>query len=307
VGGQPTLGDWEGKKKMAKTNRLGALAAVAPALVAMGLLALIMLVEVRRAEATFPGKNGKIAYQGFDGHYFEIYTIYPCGAGRFKVTNNKTDDYVPSWVKSSVAPPSSVSGGGVVNELANAGVLGNTYVFFTSDNGWHQGEHPIRDGKWRPYEEDVRMPLLVRGPGVAAGSTTRKLTLNTDYLPTFTDLAGAQKPSYVDGRSLRPVLSRSATAWRGAILLEGLLAGLPDGFVISSKSVRAYYGVRTSDGSKYVEYEAGRVRELYYLGADPYELSNKYAASAPPTTLASRLQALKGCAADSCRRAENGP
>jgi N-acetylglucosamine-6-sulfatase len=193
--------------------------------------------------------------------------------------------------------------GGVVNELANAGVLGNTYVFFTSDNGWHQGEHRIRDGKWRPYEEDVRMPLLVRGPGVAAGSTTRKLTLNTDYLPTFTDLAGTQTPSYVDGRSLRPVLSRSATAWRSAILLEGSQHGLTG----TSKSMPAYYGVRTSDGSKYVEYEAGRVRELYYLGADPYELSNKYAASAPPTTLVSRLQALKGCAADSCRRAENGP
>jgi hypothetical protein len=69
----------------------------------------------------------------------------------------------------------------------------------------------------------------------------------------------------------------------------------------------AYYGVRTSDGSKYVEYEGGVVRELYYLGADPYELSNEYAASAPPTTLASRLQALKDCAADSCRAAENGP
>jgi hypothetical protein len=81
---------------MAKTSRLGALAAVAAALVAMGLLALIMLVEVRPAEATFPGKNDKIVYQGFDGHYFEIYTAYPCEAGRFKVTNNKTDDYVPS-------------------------------------------------------------------------------------------------------------------------------------------------------------------------------------------------------------------
>ncbi len=197
--------------------------------------------------------------------------------------------------------------GRLIDALRESGELENTYVFFTSDNGWHQGEHRIREGKWRPYEEDVRMPLLVRGPGVGAGSTTRKLTLNTDYLPTFTDLAGAQKPRYVDGRSLRPVLSRSATAWRSAILLEGLLAGLPDGFVISSKSMPAYYGVRTSDGSKYVEYEGGVIRELYYLGADPYELSNKYAASAPPTTLASRLQALKGCAADSCRAAENGP
>jgi N-acetylglucosamine-6-sulfatase len=192
---------------------------------------------------------------------------------------------------------------GVVNKLTNTGMLSNTYVFLTSDNGWHHGEHRIREGKWRPYEEDIHMPLLVRGPGVAAGSTTSKLALNTDYLPTLTDLAGTQRPSYVDGRSLRPVLSGSATAWRSAILLEGAQHGLTG----SSKSMPAYSGVRTSDGSKYVEYDGGVVRELYYLRTDPYELSNEYAAAAPPTTLASRLQALKGCAADSCRTAENGP
>ena len=54
--------------------------------------------------------------------------------------------------------------------------MGNTYVFFTSDNGWHEGEHRIPNDKWRPYEEDVRMPLLVRGPGVAAGSTSRQVS-----------------------------------------------------------------------------------------------------------------------------------
>jgi N-acetylglucosamine-6-sulfatase len=57
---------------------------------------------------------------------------------------------------------------GIVGELNNSGVLSNTYVFFTSDNGWHAGEHRIPQEKWRPYEEDVHMPLLARGPGVAA-------------------------------------------------------------------------------------------------------------------------------------------
>jgi arylsulfatase A-like enzyme len=78
---------------------------------------------------------------------------------------------------------------GVVDTLNNAGALSNTYVFFTSDNGWHEGEHRIPKRKNRPYEEDIRVPLLVRGRGVRRGSTTYKLTLNTDYLPTFTDLA----------------------------------------------------------------------------------------------------------------------
>ena len=58
----------------------------------------------------------------------------------------------------------------VVNKLRNEGALDNTYVVFTSDNGFHHGEHRIKSGKYKPYEESIRMPLLVRGPGVQAGS-----------------------------------------------------------------------------------------------------------------------------------------
>jgi len=188
---------------------------------------------------------------------------------------------------------------GVVGKLRNKGILGNTYIFFTSDNGLHEGEHRIPGGKWRPYEEDVRMPLLARGPGVAAGSTTYKLALDTDYLPTFTDLAGTQTPPYVDGRSQRPVLKGDTTAWRSAILLE---AARNDVFPPKSP---AYRGIRTSGGTKYVEYASGN-KELYHLGRDPYELNNRYPATTPSAGLVSRLHALETCAADSCRAAENG-
>jgi len=189
---------------------------------------------------------------------------------------------------------------GVVGELANAGVLDNTYIFFTSDNGFHHGEHRIPRQKWRPYEEDIQMPLLVRGPGVDAGSTTYKLTLNTDYLPTFTDLAGAQTPPYVDGQSLVTVLDGSVTGWRNAILLEAAANYSP-----------AYRGIRTISTNtisqrKYIEYSGG-ARELYNLEPDPYELTNAYDAAAPPSALAARLQALKSCAAATCRTAEDGP
>jgi arylsulfatase A-like enzyme len=184
---------------------------------------------------------------------------------------------------------------GVVDKLRRAGVLNNTYIFFTSDNGWENGEHRLTNRKRSPYEESIHMPLLVRGPGVAAGSSTQKLALNTDFLPTFTDLAGIKTPSYVDGRSLRPVLKGSAVNWRTAILLETRY---------STDSMN-YRGIRTSDGSKYVEYR-GDFRELYNLKKDPYELHNGYAAANPPTELAARLQALKNCARDSCRAAENG-
>jgi arylsulfatase A-like enzyme len=175
----------------------------------------------------------------------------------------------------------------VLGKLQSNGALQNTYVVFTSDNGYHHGEHRIKAGKNKPYEESIRVPLLVRGPGVQA-STTNKLTLNTDYFPTFTDLAGVTTPQYVDGRSLRPVLEGSAPTWRSAILLE----------------LRTpIYGIRTSEGKKYLEYGDG-FKELYDLKSDPYEMSNSYNAASAPAELASRLRALKGCAGATCRSAE---
>jgi N-acetylglucosamine-6-sulfatase len=191
---------------------------------------------------------------------------------------------------------------GVIGKLRDEGVMGNTYVFFTSDNGWHEGEHRISGGKTRPYEEDIHMPLLVRGPGVAAGHYAKKLTLNTDFLPTFTDLACSSVSScdkegwnYIpDGRSLRPVLEGNTTPWRNAVLLEG-------------RHKPAYTGIRTitTTQRKYVEYASGP-RELYKLVADPYELSNRYKATTPPIDLDSRLKALESCAGAGCRTAENG-
>jgi N-acetylglucosamine-6-sulfatase len=165
----------------------------------------------------------------------------------------------------------------VVGALNNAGELEDTYIFFTSDNGFHQGEHRILAQKWRPYEEDVNVPLLVRGPDVAPGSTTYKLALNTDYLPTFMRLAGAQPPPYVDGRSLRPVLRGTVTSWRSAVVLEAAAAYSP-----------SYRGVRTTstDGvhkRKYVAYTGGE-KELYDLGSAPRELVNNYSSSSSVAT-----------------------
>ena len=189
---------------------------------------------------------------------------------------------------------------GVVNTLWDSGQLNNTYIVFTSDNGVFRGEHRLPAGKAEPYEEDVRVPLLIRGPDVQAGSTTNKLVLNTDYFPTFTDLAGIRTPSYVDGRSLKPILKGATpSTWRTAILLEYR-------HTREGGQTPSYYGIRTSDGMKYIEYKGG-FRELYNLNRDPYELANSYDATAPPKSLGKRLAALKSCSGDSCRAAENGP
>ena len=210
--------------------------------------------------------------------------------------------------------------GAVVRTLGEKpGVLSNTYIVFTSDNGFHHGEHRIQQGKARPYEESVRVPLVIRGPDAVApappvvqpGSSTDKLVLNTDYFPTFMDLAVTQTPSYVDGRSLLPLLkarpSDPPPPWRTAILIEGRGSGSDPEIDVD----RNYNAVRTSTG-KYVEYEGG-FRELYNLsppdtpGADPNEVTNSYNPTTPPTDLVSRLQALKSCAGSGCFTAENGP
>jgi N-acetylglucosamine-6-sulfatase len=189
---------------------------------------------------------------------------------------------------------------GEVNEIEDAGVMSDTYIFFTSDNGWHHGEHRIPREKWRPYEEDVHMPLVVRGPGVPVGSSTDKLALNTDFFPTFTTLAGIPTPGYVDGRSLEPVMKSNSTSWRSAILLEAAERHSYD-----RRLSPGYYGILTSEGKKYIEYASGH-RELYDLETDPNELLNNYNTFAPPTDLARRLQALKVCAGDTCQQAEGG-
>ena len=197
-------------------------------------------------------------------------------------------------------------------KLQSSGQLSNTYIVFTSDNGYHLGEHRIPKSKGRPYEEDIHVPLLVRGPSVAAASSTDELVLNTDYFPTFTELAGIPTPSYVDGRSLQPILTGTATNWRSAILLEARQTK-------HAGETPAYSGIITISGSKYIEYEGG-VRELYNLGAEPCELTNKdpgadpceltntYNFGAPPDALETHLQALKSCSHTgvTCRQAESG-
>jgi len=184
---------------------------------------------------------------------------------------------------------------GLVSELRQQGELDNTYIFFTSDNGFHLGEHRLALLKRTPYEEAIRVPLVVLGPDVSAGMIRREFALNIDFAPTFTDLARTSAPSFADGRSLRPLLRRGTPpSWRTVFLLE------------FDKWGRTY-GVRTAQ-RKYVEYQSG-FRELYDMETDPYELDNGYSAAEPTLVarLHSRLKALRACAGQSCRDTEDEP
>jgi arylsulfatase A-like enzyme len=190
--------------------------------------------------------------------------------------------------------------GRLIDSLRYSRKLSNTYIVFTSDNGVPLGTHRRAHGKWSSYEEDIKVPLIVRGPGVPKGVKRKHIVLNNDFAPTFARLGRASVPSFVDGHSFVPLLQPSPpspSAWRSTFLVEGERGG-------NDPSWPGYKGVRTTTHllTKYADGE----RELYTLGVDPYELQNSYG-TAPAElnqSLSSRLERLRDCARDGCRRAE---
>ncbi|KAG7167592.1 N-acetylglucosamine-6-sulfatase-like [Homarus americanus] len=95
-------------------------------------------------------------------------------------------------------------------ELKNQ--LENTYVVFTSDNGYHLGQFSQPLDKREPYETDIRVPFLIRGPSIPAGKVIKFPTSNIDLAPTFLDLAGLQIPKYMDGISLKSIIAVDTVA-----------------------------------------------------------------------------------------------
>jgi N-acetylglucosamine-6-sulfatase len=184
--------------------------------------------------------------------------------------------------------------------LQQTGELGNTYIFFTSDNGFHMGNHQLDPGgKRAPYEEDIRVPLMVRGPGVPAGAVRQQLVINNDFAPTIADLAGVSTLRFVDGSSFAPLLTGSPPSeWRTAFLEEGWLAASQDQ---DTPRVPTHKGVHTHK-YMFVEHDTGE-HELYDLALDPYQLESKPQAGNEQlySTLSARLDDLRGCASDGCR------
>ncbi|HMG26391.1 MAG TPA: sulfatase [Acidimicrobiia bacterium] len=201
----------------------------------------------------------------------------------------------------------------VVDALQKTGQLDNTYIVFTSDNGFHLGQHRLPPGKQTAFEEDIHVPLIVRGPGVPQGKMVDDFAMNIDFAPTFAALAGAKTPGFVNGQSLVPELhGKKPEHERKDVLVEhyaeggkkqkrqgqarqtaALTAKDPDndtnppdaGTPATGPSAPVVrrgqfpgvaipeYAALRTERYTYVEYVTGE-RQLYDLRADPDELHN---------------------------------
>lgn len=157
--------------------------------------------------------------------------------------------------------------GRVLEWLERAGLADDTLVIYASDQGFFVGEHGWYDKRWM-YEESLRLPLIVRWPGVVApGRVEERLVQNIDLAPTLCELAGAAPLPSAHGTSLLPLLEgRAPQSWRSSIYYRYFEYPQPH-------RVEPHFGVRTAR-HKLIEFPRLRARELYDLERDPHELEN---------------------------------
>ena len=159
--------------------------------------------------------------------------------------------------------------GRLLDFLDASGLSKNTVVIYCSDQGFFLGDHGLYDKRFM-YEPSIRMPFLVRWPGVVkAGSTQTAMAINTDFAPTFMDLAGLDVPSDMQGRSLVPLLKgQRPVDWRTSWYYRYYHDP-------GDHNTRAHYGVRT-ETHKLIYFWKKDQWEMYDLVNDPDELHNLY-------------------------------
>ncbi len=193
----------------------------------------------------------------------------------FKKANLQGDDlvrwkyqrYIKDYLRCVAAVDDSV--GTLLDYLDESGLAENTVVIYSSDQGFYLGDHGWFDKRFM-YEESLRMPLLVRWPGVTKpGSVNDDLVQNLDYAETFLDIAGVEIPDDMQGRSLVPLLEgETPDDWRTAIYYH--YYEYP-----AVHAAQRHYGIRT-DRYKLINFYNIDEWELYDLERDPNELTSIY-------------------------------
>jgi len=161
--------------------------------------------------------------------------------------------------------------GRIIEALDSQGILDETMVMFTSENGYFYGEHGLTSERRMPYEEAIRNPLVIRyPPEAAAGSRPSGLTVSVDIAPTILQIAGAPIGDHIAGNSLVPLLRGNDHTWRQSVLVEFFTYENPFQHLVDMD----YRAVRTSR-YKYIHWiKFPDQDELYDLQKDPCELHN---------------------------------
>ncbi len=194
----------------------------------------------------------------------------------------------------------------VVSQLRRSGQLRNTVIVFTSDNGWLLGEHRIVGQKYFGFEESIRVPLIISGPGFPRGRTSSDPVMNVDLAPTIAAAAGARPRRAQDGYALQRVRAGSLRD-RNMVVETGVNSyGLP--YYSGFHTLRWHYEDITTPKTSLTAY--GREDELYDLKADPFELTNvahdpRYAGAL--AEIKRRLATLRTCKGRACHLVRSGP
>ena len=175
----------------------------------------------------------------------------------------------------------------IVNQLSAIGKLDQTYIIFTSDNGFFHGEHRVPQGKVLLYEPSIRVPMIIRGPNIPAGQHRSQFVENIDLAPTIVAATRVQPGRVMDGRSLLPFAQNRLMHSGRDLLLE----------------TPTYAAIRTPNWV-YAEHVTGE-RELYNLARDRDQLNslhNDLGLASVKANLAMRLARLRSCSGAACRR-----
>ncbi|HLG39726.1 MAG TPA: sulfatase-like hydrolase/transferase [Chitinophagaceae bacterium] len=161
--------------------------------------------------------------------------------------------------------------GRILQKLEELKILDNTFILLTSDNGYFYGEHGLSLERRLPYEEAVRMPLLIRYPPLIKKNTRiNEFVLSVDYAPTALELGGAGSRSYIQGQSIIPLLQGKKENRRKSFLMEYYSYENPMPWLIDTD----YKALRT-ERYKYIHwYKYENRNELYDLIKDPFEMNN---------------------------------
>ena len=202
--------------------------------------------------------------------------------------------------------------------LAARHLTDSTYIVFSSDNGYHLGQHRLVRGKQTAFDTDIRVPLIVAGPAVPHDRTISQVAQNVDLAPTFEQLTGVTGSSPMEGHSLVPLLhpSGSTPQWRTAALVEhhgGNIDPADPDFEGGGSNPTTYEAIRLSAKhlpgftgaveAVYVEYQDSQHETEYYdIKKDPYEQTN----TADRLTTAQRAELHKTLVAlENCHRASS--